>query len=466
MSGSRGFRPGGQWSLATITMMACLVVGLFMGRPDVVVLGLPLAFATASGWSLLRSSKSRGGPASDSAQPVKFGINPDQTESDNGRRGFSVLSEGPKGVALIQAAFPGRPPVSALAHVGGPFTVSVPAPRSGRARVLTIATAVLTLDGVMRQQATELEPVQLTVLPMVREGRLLPLPYRLRGHTGEHTSRNTGDGGELRSIDAFRPGDQLRRIDWRATARQSADQDRLFVRRSYAHSEAEVHLLVDAAYDFPARLRAWFPLRGEAVGAVGSLHLAREAATLLAASYLAAGDRVGLNELSGRHWPLRAAGGHRQLELVRMHLALMAATPRPERPSRNAGAPAGSLVYIFSPFTDGEPGRLMRSYQAAGHRVIGVDIFPTLEGRATSPSGRRAVRLVLLQRRHALDSLAAAGLPVFGYRDTASGEAPKENPLERSDTLDSFPGQLSLDVGLATLRRPANYPAHTIGGRK
>ncbi|GAB3545819.1 hypothetical protein GCM10027404_05030 [Arthrobacter tumbae] len=456
MSGRDGFRPGGQWSLASITMMVCLVVGLFVGRPDVVVLGLPLAFAAASGWSALRRAADGRAESSTGTDPVTFGIEADPVESDDGHRSFRVASDGPGGIALIQAGAPGRPAVSALTLVGGPFAVSVPVPRSGRTRVLAVGAAVLTLDGVMRQEARELEPVRLTVLPGIREARLLPLPHRLRGHTGEHTSRNTGDGGELRSIDEFRSGDQLRRIDWRATARQSANEDRLYVRRSYARSEAGVHLVLDTAHDYPARLHAWFPLRTGPVSELSSLHLAREAATLLAASYLAAGDRVGLNDLSGRHWPVRAAGGRRQLELIRTHLALMAPSGRPERPLRDPGAPAGSLIYVVSTFTDEEPVRLMRSWQATGHRVIGVDILPVLEGSAASPSGRRASRLVLLRRREVMNSLAASGMAVLGYRG--------EGSMDGAGALDSIPGQLPLETGLAALRRPAGRARSAAGG--
>ncbi|GAB3532585.1 hypothetical protein GCM10027403_05160 [Arthrobacter tecti] len=427
-----------------------------MGRPDVAVLGLPLAVAASSGWAaLLRSGGRR--PSQNEGQPATFRIEEARTDSDGGRRTFHVVSDGPPGAALIEAVAPGRPAVSALIPVGGPYAVSVPVPRSGRARVLSVGAAVVSLDGIMRQSPTELDPVHLTVLPRVTETRLLPLPFRLRGHTGEHTSRNSGDGGELRSIDAFRPGDQLRRIDWRATARQSADQDRLFVRRTYAHSEAGVHLLLDTAFDYPSHVRAWFPVRSVPVAGEGSLHLSREAATRLAASYLSVGDKVGLNELSGRHWPLRAAGGRRQLEIIRTHLALMAASPRRDRASREAGVPAGSLVYVFSPFTDEEPARLMRAWQAAGHRVIGVDTFPVLEGTAASPSGRRAVKLVLLQRRQVLNGLAADGVPVFGYRG--------ERMQPEAETLDTLPGQLPLDVGLATLRGPARPGARAVGGR-
>lgn len=438
-------------------MLVCLMVGLFMGRSDIAVLGLPLAVAAASGWSTPIQSRRRLPGASGHRARVTFRILPHPPASDDGGRTFRIQSEGPTGAALIMAAAPGRPPVSALVLVGGACSVAVPVPRSGRARVLTAAASVLSFDGVMQQLPAELDPVQVTVLPRVGELRRLPLPYRLQGHTGEHVSRHSGDSGELRSIDAFRPGDQLRRIDWRTTARQSADQDRLFVRRSYARSEAGIQLLVDTASDYPAPVGTWFRPGNVAVSHESSLHLAREAATLLAASYLAAGDRVGLNELSGRHRPLRAAGGRRQLELIRATLALMTARSGQEPPARRAGVPPGALVYVISSFTDEEPARLMRAFRASGHRVIGVDTFPVLQGRAASSSGRRAVRLLLLQRHQVLTGLAADLVTVLGYRGQP---APAQD-----DGLGLVLDQLPLDVGLATLHRPQRSGPHRSGGQ-
>ena len=70
------------------------------------------------------------------------------------------------------------------------------------------------------------------VLPAARPLGDLPLPPRLRGLTGAHASRRPGEGGGLRDVHPFAPGDRLRRIDWRVTARRAPDLHELYVRRS------------------------------------------------------------------------------------------------------------------------------------------------------------------------------------------------------------------------------------------
>ncbi len=359
-----------------------------------------------------------------------------------GRQSFAVTSAGPGAAVIIQATAPGHKAIAAVILTDQNPLVAVDIPLSGRAQVLNCSASAVTLDGVAQQEPEDLGSLHLTVLPKVGEMRSLPLPARLRGLTGEHTSRNPGDGGELRDVFAFQPGDQLRRIDWRTSARRSTDQDRIFVRRTFAHSEAAVHLLIDHAFDYPAQTELWFASGQPSLGEVASLHLTREAATLLASSYLAHGDRVGLNEISGLRHPLRASAGRRQLELIRTRLAILRPAARPERLSRDIPVPTGALLYVLSPFTDDEPGRLMRSWHAAGHRVIGVDTLPVLRGGSSSKAQGLAIQLCLLQRRHSLQELDRLGIPVLGWR----AETPD------ATAADSFPGQLPLDVGLATLR--------------
>ena len=70
------------------------------------------------------------------------------------------------------------------------------------------------LTGLMRQGGPEMH-----VLPQ-------PAPFDARaavpqplGLVGQHRSRRTGDGSEFASIWPYRPGDRLRRVNWRVSAR-------------------------------------------------------------------------------------------------------------------------------------------------------------------------------------------------------------------------------------------------------
>ncbi len=59
---------------------------------------------------------------------------------------------------------------------------------------------------------------------------------------GLHASRRAGSGLEFRDHRPYTPGDDLRRVDWRAAARR----DRLIMRQSEAEDRASVLVLLDA----------------------------------------------------------------------------------------------------------------------------------------------------------------------------------------------------------------------------
>lgn len=84
------------------------------------------------------------------------------------------------------------------------------------------------------------------------ERRELALPRPLLGDRGgPHRSRRAGLGSDFRDHRAYVPGDDPRRLDWRAAARQ----ERLVVRRA----EAEDALVVSIAIDAGANMGAGSP---------------------------------------------------------------------------------------------------------------------------------------------------------------------------------------------------------------
>ncbi|MEK8229022.1 DUF58 domain-containing protein [Oerskovia sp. M15] len=126
--------------------------------------------------------------------------------------------------------------------------------------------------------------------------RRLPLPHQLDGLTGPHTTRRLGDGTELRDIHPFAPGDRLRRIDWRATARRSPRLETLYVRRTHATAEATVVLVLDSRDEVGPDVTTWEE-RPAAHAPGDLLDIARDAAASVAQTTLDGGDRVGLEDL-------------------------------------------------------------------------------------------------------------------------------------------------------------------------
>jgi uncharacterized protein (DUF58 family) len=240
------------------------------------------------------------------------------------------------------------------------------------------------------------------------------------GLTGQHTSSRPGEGGEFRDIDLFRPGDRLRRIDWKATAR-AGRQGELYVRRTTATSDAAIQLVIDSRDDLGAPVADWARVRPRP--AVSSLDVAREAASSLAAAYARSGDRVGFDDLAvpDRVVPPRAGARHRErvLRAVELTRATGAAHDR-VRPPRLA---PGALVYLFATFLDDQPVRLALAWRAAGHRVIAVDVLPKRDPSQLPQRERLALRALELERELRLAQLGASGAELLPWHDETEREA-------------------------------------------
>src|SRR5690606_15065348 len=176
------------------------------------------------------------------------------------------------------------------------LTVSTPSVRTGRLPLfvvdhLTLGPGLGTAT-VSRTRAAE----HVLVLPVPVPLPQLPAPFALRGLTGNHGSRRPGDGGELRDVHPFTPGDALRRIDWKVTARQATGLSMPYVRRTFAMADAVVVLVVDSRDDAGGDVTTWSGFRKARPDEWTSLDVARRAAASFARAGLLAGDRVGLQD--------------------------------------------------------------------------------------------------------------------------------------------------------------------------
>ncbi len=196
----------------------------------------------------------------------------------------------------------------------------------------------------VRVSLTEL--VALRTGPAVGAGSRTPARAAL---SGGHRSRFRGRGMEFAEVRAYQPGDDVRSIDWRVTARRGKVHTKLF------HEERERPVLFALDYRRPM----FFATRGcfKAV-------MASQLAAILAWGALARGDRVGGFLFSEEErTELRPQGGHRGvLRLLRA----MVADPAWQRPSHQPFQPRqrlaetvqrllrvvrpGSQVHLFSDF--------------------------------------------------------------------------------------------------------------------
>jgi uncharacterized protein (DUF58 family) len=138
------------------------------------------------------------------------------------------------------------------------------------------------------RQATLLAPGELTVLPPFRSRKHLPSRLeRLRELDGATSIMVRGQGTEFDSLRDYVRGDDVRSIDWRATARRDlpspVPSPRLVVRTWRPERDRRVVIVIDSGRQAAAR-----------IANETRLDTAVESTLLLAALASAAGDRVEL----------------------------------------------------------------------------------------------------------------------------------------------------------------------------
>lgn len=386
--------------------LVLVVVGALVGRADVAVLGAAPLVAGMRDW--------RRRPA---VQPI-VRLQASDATAQPGTLRADVVVETP-GSALLGVRRGSRDVAEAWVVVDGRRTVPlvVHTVRTGPQQVASVD-----VQGVGPGAASVSEPSapssrSALVLSAPRPLDALPLPPRLRGLTGAHESRRPGEGGGLRDVHPFAPGDRLRRIDWRVTARRAPDLHELYVRREHALAEAVVVLVVDSRDDVgpdPMTWRGSIPPRAQDPT---SLDLARQAAASVAQGFLGLGDRVGLDDLGALRRPLPPGGGRRQLDRIRHALALTRPEGDPLRRLRAPQVPSGALVVLFSTFLDDEAALVASVWRRAGHRVIAVDVLPTLRERALGDREKLAMRLIMMAREDRLAELADLDIELVTWRE-------------------------------------------------
>ena len=401
-------------------LVVCLA-GIVLSRADVVLVGAALV----AGLFLAR----RGLP------DVALETGGTSTRDDTGDRRLvapvALTSAGPA-TALVRVSSPGSAATGALVAVDGErvLTAALPLARTGRVPGFSVS-------GIAWSEALD-EVVVLpdggsgdaTVLPVARRLDEVPVPRRLRGLAGPHGSRRPGAGGDLRDVHPFAPGDRMRGIDWRATARRSPDLDEVYVRRTHATSEAHVVVVLDSRDDMAQDIAAWTGFGEARPDRPGSLDLARSAAASLATAYLRRGDRVGLVDLGRSRAQLRPGAGERHLRRVLHALALARPDDGVVGRTRAPALQAGATVALLSTFLDDDAAEAALVWVARGHEVWAFDVLPPVGGVLPDAAAGLAWRVMRLERALRLERLAAAGITVVDWSGPAR-PVPGPTPEQR-----------------------------------
>jgi uncharacterized protein (DUF58 family) len=241
--------------------------------------------------------------------------------------------------------------------------------------------------------------------------RAVARPLETEVSVGDEVARAKGEGIELAELRPFVAGDDLRRINWRATARTGD----LVVNELHPERNTAVVLLLDVLTDI-----------GTSRGA--PLDQCVRAAAALAERYLARRDRVGLLAVGGGLRWLRAGSGAMQVQrivdtlLEVRGLVASGEEPRPLAiPLRTI--PPKALVLVLSPLLEDAIVRTLLELRGRGFDLAVLEIppFPYLE--VEGEHAELATRLLRLERDLLRSRLRARGIAVVEWNEDESLEA-------------------------------------------
>ncbi len=254
--------------------------------------------------------------------------------------------------------------------------------------------------GIRRWEARLDRRVPLRVYPRPEQiGRLLR-PQRTQVFAGNQVSREKGEGIEFADLRQFVPGDRVRRVNWRASARRGT----LWVNEYHAERNSDVVLFIDT-----------FAEVGEPGGS--TLDRAVRAATALADHYLREKDRVGVVAFGGRlAWLLPATGLaqlYKVLDAVLESEVVVSFAWKDVDIVPRRMLPPQALVLALTPLVDDRSITALLDLRARGFDVAVVEIspLPFLEPGSRDVE-RLAYRLWRLRREVTRARFEALGIPV------------------------------------------------------
>ena len=252
------------------------------------------------------------------------------------------------------------------------------------------------------------------VYPNADTLRRILQPRETQLFAGNEVARRKGEGIEFADMRPWAPGDPLKRVNWRASARRNA----LWVNESHPERNTDVILFVDAF----AEARA---------GEAGTLDLAVRATAALAQAYIRRRDRVGLISFGGvLRWLERGMG---TVQLYRIVDALLDTqvtlsyywTNIDVIPPRTL--PPNALVIALSPLLDGRSIDALLDLRARGHDLCVLDVSPVpFTQRPARGTDAIAYDIWVLRRDALRHRLQRAGVAVAEWRDDTPLQAALE----------------------------------------
>ncbi|HEY5871669.1 MAG TPA: DUF58 domain-containing protein [Gaiellaceae bacterium] len=231
-------------------------------------------------------------------------------------------------------------------------------------------------------------------------------PHETQALAGSEVARTKGEGVEYADIRDFVPGDRVRSINWRASARRQG----LVVNERHPERNTDVVLFVDSFTDVRGNDRS---VLDDGVRAAASL----------ATRYLERRDRVGLVSFGGvLRWLQPGLGTTQRYRLIETMLETGVAPTYTWRDVNLIPArilPPASLVLALTPLVDTRFVTALEDLRARRFDVAVVEVDPVpLVEPGRSEAEKLAYRIWLLEREVLRDRLVALGIGVATWGDT------------------------------------------------
>jgi uncharacterized protein (DUF58 family) len=385
-----------------------VVSALVARRPELAIVATPFALLLALGVGLAREPRLEASVDVDPARSLEGDdVAVEVTVSSaTGVERLDVALDLPSGVAVAEG-----PDGVALRLSPGEareLRFALRPARWGAYDVGSVALRARDRLGLVLWERRLAEPRVLKVYPAPEPvGRAFPA-VELQAFAGNEVARVAGDGIEYADIRDFVPGDRLRAINWRASARRQ----RLVVNERHPERNEDVVLLVDSFVDL-------------ALGSRSTLDDAVRAAAALATRYLGRRDRVGLVGFGGTlRWLRPGMGTTQRFRLVETLLETRVETTYASRDVNLVPArvlPPKALVVALTPLVDSRFATALEDLRARRFDLVVVEVDPSpLVARGKGRLDAVAFRLWLLEREAMRSRLERLGVAVARWGDEVS----------------------------------------------
>jgi uncharacterized protein (DUF58 family) len=381
-----------------------LIAALALGRPELAALAAPFAVLAAAALALAREPTLRVSLDADAERRVEGGevaLALEVRSEENVER-LTAL------VALPDGLEADENPVVTHLRGGEPFEheLRVRCARWGGYQLGDVIVRADDLLGFLSYEESFDRRRPLKVYPAAEPLASVLRPLETQVFAGNRVARVRAEGIEFADLRPYVPGDRVRMINWRVSARHDGA---LWVNQAHPERNSDVVLFLDTFVE--ARR-----------GAVGTLDLAVRAAASLTAHYLREKDRVGLVSFGGvLNW-LTVATGPVQVyrivdSLLDSEIALSYVWKNIDvLPPRTL--PPRALVLALSPLLDERATGALADLRARGFdlSVLEVSPLPFMEV-GVEPLEQLAFRLFQLRRDALRSRYRSMGVPVVEWRE-------------------------------------------------